>query len=160
MNPGIEAIVGVYVRLGELDTLERMKAHRLSLLDQCVDTEHFSFDVTRSTYQSDLEVIEAGMESLYGEISGHVDAFNENRIAGWALYDQHPDKRVRIEIYINDELVAEVVADQFRNDLLKLNKGDGHHAFTFVPPGGTYQPPLRLEVRAANKKVLKMVAVE
>ncbi|MBK5652395.1 MAG: hypothetical protein I4N50_12180, partial [Rhizobium sp.] len=137
-----------------------MKAHRLSLLDQCVDTEHFSFDVTRSTYQSDLEVIEAGMESLYGEISGHVDAFNENRIAGWALYDQHPDKRVRIEIYINDELVAEVVADQFRNDLLKLNKGDGHHAFTFVPPGGTYQPPLRLEVRAANKKVLKMVAVE
>ncbi|MBA1929445.1 hypothetical protein, partial [Escherichia coli] len=78
----------------------------------------------------------------------------------WALYDQHPDKRVRIEIYINDELVAEVVADQFRNDLLKLNKGDGHHAFTFVPPGGTYQPPLRLEVRAANKKVLKMVAVE
>ena len=38
MNPGIEAIVGVYVRLGELDTLERMNAHRLSLLDQCVDT--------------------------------------------------------------------------------------------------------------------------
>ena len=160
MNPGIEAIVGMYVKLGELETLERMKQHRQGLLNQCVDTAHFSFDVTRSIYQDDLEVIEAGIESLYGEITGHVDVFNEKRIAGWALYDQHPDKRVPIEIYFNDDLVAEVVADQFRNDLLKLNKGDGHHAFIFVPPSGSFQPPLRLEVRAAKRKVLKAATVE
>src|SRR5262249_21555481 len=59
MNPGIEAIVDTYVKLGELDTLERMKQHRQGLLDQCVDTAHFSFDVTRSIYRSDLDVIEA-----------------------------------------------------------------------------------------------------
>ncbi|WP_338690351.1 MULTISPECIES: hypothetical protein [unclassified Bradyrhizobium] len=160
MNPGIEGIVGMYVKLGELDTLERMKEHRQGLLEQCVDTEHFSFDVTRSIYRSDLDVIEAGIESLSGEITGHVDAFNENRIAGWALYDQHPDKRVKIDIYFNGDHVAEVVADQFRNDLLKLNKGDGHHAFVFVPPSGSFQLPLQLEVRAANRKVLKAVTVE
>ncbi|MGY3444656.1 MULTISPECIES: hypothetical protein [unclassified Bradyrhizobium] len=160
MNPGIEGIVGMYVKLGELDTLQRMKEHRQSLLDQCVDTAHFSFDLTRSIYRSDLEVIEAGIESLYGEISGHVDVFNETRIAGWALYNQHPDKRVPIDIYVNGELVAEVVADRFRNDLLKLNKGDGHHGFMFEPPSGSYQPPLQLEIRAAKRKVLKAVTVE
>ena len=160
MNPGIEGIVGMYVKLGELDTLQRMKEHRQSLLDQCVDTAHFSFDVTRSIYRSDLEVIEAGIESLYGEITGHVDVFGEKRIAGWALYNQHPNKRVPIDIYFNGELVAEVVADQFRNDLLKLNKGDGHHAFIFEPPSGSYQPPLQLEIRAAKRKVLKAVIVE
>ena len=160
MNPGIEGIVGMYVKLGELDTLQRMKEHRQSLLEQCVDTANFSFDVTRSIYRSDLEVIEAGIESLYGEITGHVDVFGEKRIAGWALYNQHPDKRVPIDIYFNGELVAEVVADQFRNDLLKLNKGDGHHAFVFEPPSGSYQPPLQLEIRAAKRKVLKTVSVE
>ncbi len=160
MNPGIEGIVGMYVKLGELDTLQRMKEHRQSLLDQCVDTANFNFDVTRSIYRSDLEVIEAGIEKLSGEITGHVDVFNENRISGWALYDQHPDKRVTIDIYFNGELVAEVVADQFRKDLLKLNKGDGHHAFLFEPPSGSYQPPLQLEIRAAKRKVLKAVTVE
>ena len=160
MNPGIEGIVGMYVKLGELDTLQRMKEHRQSLLDQCVDTAHFSFDVTRSIYRSDLEVIEAGIESLYGEITGHVDVFGEKRIAGWALYNQHPNKRVPIDIYFNGELVAEVVADQFRNDLLKLNKGDGHHAFIFEPPSGSFEPPLQLEIRAAKRKVLKAVTVE
>ena len=160
MNPGIEGIVGMYVKLGELDTLQRMKEHRQNLLDQCVDTAHFSFDVTRSIYKSDLEVIEAGIESLSGEVTGHVDVFNENRIAGWALYDQHPDKRVTIDIYFNGDHVAEVVADQFRKDLLKLNKGDGHHGFMFEPPAGSYQPPLQLEIRAAKRKVLKAVTVE
>ncbi|PDT74761.1 hypothetical protein [Bradyrhizobium sp. C9] len=160
MNPGIEGIVGMYVKLGELDTLQRMKEHRQNLLDQCVDTAHFSFDVTRSIYKSDLEVIEAGIESLSGEVTGHVDVFSENRIAGWALYEQHPDKRVTIDIYFNGDHVAEVVADQFRKDLLKLNKGDGHHAFMFEPPAGSYQPPLQLEIRAAKRKVLKAVTVE
>ena len=160
MNPGIEGIVGMYVKLGELDTLQRMKEHRQNLLDQCVDTAHFSFDVTRSIYKSDLEVIEAGIESLSGEVTGHVDVFNENRIAGWALYDRHPDKRVTIDIYFNGDLVAEVVADHFRKDLLKLNKGDGHHGFMFEPPAGSYQPPLQLEIRAAKRKVLKAVTVE
>ncbi|MCC8973036.1 hypothetical protein [Bradyrhizobium brasilense] len=160
MNPGIEGIVGMYVKLGELDTLQRMKEHRQGLLDQCVDTANFSFDVTRSIYRSDLEVIEAGIESLYGEITGHVDVVNEKRIAGWALYNQHPDKRVAIDIYFNGNLVGEVVADEFRNDLLKLNEGDGHHAFVFVPPSGSYQPPLQIEVRAAKRKVLKAVTVE
>ena len=160
MNPGIEGIVGMYVKLGELDTLQRMKEHRQSLLEQCVDTANFSFDVTRSIYKGDLEVIEAGIESLSGEITGHVDVFNEKRISGWALYAQHPDKRVKIDIYINGDHVGDVVADQFRNDLLKLNKGDGHHAFVFVPPSGSYQPPLQLEIRAANRKVLKAATVE
>ncbi|MES5488766.1 hypothetical protein QMZ05_39000 [Bradyrhizobium sp. INPA03-11B] len=160
MNAGIEGIVGMYVKLGELDTLQRMKEHRKNLLEQCVDTANFSFDVTRSIYRSDLEVIEAGIESLSSEVTGHVDVFNENRIAGWALYDQHPDKRVTIDIYFDGELVAEVVADQFRKDLLKLNKGDGHHAFMFEPPAGSYQPPLELEIRAAKRKVLKAVTVE
>jgi hypothetical protein len=85
---------------------------------------------------------------------------NEKRIAGWALYNQHPDKRVAIDIYFNGNLVGEVVADEFRNDLLKLNKGDGHHAFVFVPPSESYQPPLQIEVRAAKRKVLKAVTVE
>ncbi|WLA86501.1 hypothetical protein [Bradyrhizobium elkanii] len=122
MNPGIEGIVGMYVKLGELDTLQRMKEHRQGLLDQCVDTANFSFDVTRSIYRSDLEVIEAGIESLYGEITGHVDVVNEKRIAGWALYNQHPDKRVAIDIYFNGNLVGEVVADEFRNDLLNSTR--------------------------------------
>ncbi|MGY4480396.1 hypothetical protein [Bradyrhizobium sp. USDA 3364] len=160
MNPGIEGIVGMYVKLGELDTLQRMKEHRQSLLEQCVDTANFSFEVTRSIYKGDLEVIEAGIESLSGEITGNVDVFNEDRIAGWASYNQHPDKRVTIDIYFNGDLVAEVVADQFRKDLLKLDKGDGHHGFIFEPPAGSFQPPLQLEVRAAKRKVLKSVTIE
>ena len=67
---------------------------------------------------------------------------------------------IELKSLFNGNLVGEVVADEFRNDLLKLNKGDGHHAFVFVPPSGSYQPPLQIEVRAAKRKVLKAVTVE
>ena len=160
MNPGIRSDRWRLRQIGRAGHAGADETHRLSLLDQCVDTEHFSFDVTRSTYKSDLEVIEAGMESSMARYPAMSTPSTRTGLPAGRLYDQHPDKRVRIEIYINGDLVAEVVANQFRNDLLKLNKGDGHHAFAFVPPSGSYQPPLRLEVRAANRKVLKTVTVE
>jgi len=159
MSLAIESIINQYIKLQNLEALEKMREHRQRLLDQCVDTAYFSVDLIRSTYLAELDAIDTGIAAFLGKPRGNLDNYSETRISGWAQYSQRPDKRVPVNIYINDERVGDVIADRFRDDLLKAGIGDGHHAFQFALPEGIYRPPLRLELRVGSQ-ILKQVTID
>ena len=66
--------------------------------------------------------------------AGHHGTTNCGQIAGWAWDSTRPDTPVNVDIYDGETLIATVVADSLRNDLLKANKGNGKHAFSYRVP--------------------------
>jgi O-antigen biosynthesis protein len=57
-------------------------------------------------------------------------------IAGWAQDTDQPDLAISLLITDNDEIVARVLANQYRGDLEKAGIGNGRHAFAVSIPGG------------------------
>lgn len=80
---------------------------------------------------------------------GHVDILNELEIAGWVYESRSRDDPVAVEILAGDEVVATVMADGFRQDLLDAGKGNGRHAFRFRRSAPSAQS---LSVRVAGKR--------
>jgi MoaA/NifB/PqqE/SkfB family radical SAM enzyme len=60
---------------------------------------------------------------------GWIDAVSPDSISGWVWSPAFAEIRVPLWIYRNGSKVAEVVARNFRGDLLAAGKGDGRHAF-------------------------------
>jgi glycosyltransferase involved in cell wall biosynthesis len=82
---------------------------------------------------------------------GNVDVVERDRIEGWALDEADPDGALRLGIYDNGALIAEVVADGYRADLRAAGAGNGCHAFSLIVAGGL-APDQRhvIEVRRAD----------
>jgi hypothetical protein len=64
-------------------------------------------------------------------VEGQVDGITDEGIAGWAWDLKQPDSPIRVDIYDGEDLMATVVADQFREDLLKAKVGNGRHSFDY-----------------------------
>lgn len=67
-------------------------------------------------------------------IRGHVDQCDAGLIEGWVLDEDHPDTRVKLEIFVQGRAVGECVADILREDLKQAGLGDGRIAFSFPLP--------------------------
>ncbi len=65
---------------------------------------------------------------------GWVDGADCNQIWGWAWDRSKPNKPISVDIYAGSTFVATVQANQFRQDLLNADKGNGFHAFVFNVP--------------------------
>jgi hypothetical protein len=63
------------------------------------------------------------------EIQGLVDNISPGRIFGWAWNQAQPSERLKIELRLGEEVVAETTADGERADLRSGGIGDGRHAF-------------------------------
>lgn len=63
------------------------------------------------------------------EVNGHFDYILDDRAFGWAFAPAHPQKRLTIEIIANGEVVAQGLAQQFREDLQTAGIGDGCYMF-------------------------------
>lgn len=63
------------------------------------------------------------------EVNGHFDYILDDRAFGWAFAPAHPHKRLTIEIIANGEVVAQGLAQQFREDLQTAGIGDGCYMF-------------------------------
>ena len=63
------------------------------------------------------------------EIQGLVDSATDFLIAGWARNLAQSEERLRIELRIEDVVVASDIANRERPDLVKAGVGDGRHAF-------------------------------
>lgn len=79
------------------------------------------------------------INELIGRLRGpsvrlFVDVLNGTRTAGWAWCPSRPDERLTLEILDGQEVIGEVVADNYREDLEKAGKGDGRYAFEFRFP--------------------------
>lgn len=154
MPLAIEAIVAQYVKRDDLSALEKLRSHREGLLSRMNDRGGYSFDLVRDSCKSELVAIDGAIEEVLGDCRGEVDA-DRTRIFGWVQYTRHPARRVTVGIYINRSRIAEVVADRFRSELLKDGIGDGCHGFEFVPPEGSFAPPVKLGLRFGKKLHLR-----
>ncbi len=67
------------------------------------------------------------------KIRGHLDQCDE-KISGWVLDENRPNESKEIEILIDGNLVAQITANVFRQDLLDSGIGNGRCAFEFFVP--------------------------
>ena len=68
------------------------------------------------------------------DIVGFIHAIAGNRVHGWAFDRNHPDEKLDIEIFLDNEPVQMVRADVFRDHLKQGGIGDGAHGFTVELP--------------------------
>ena len=73
-------------------------------------------------------------------IRGSLDLADARNVAGWAVDEREPQRRVVVQLYINDHFVASREADAFRPDVLAAGRAaDERHGFIFntppLPPG-------------------------
>ena len=68
------------------------------------------------------------------DYEGWIDVTNCDTIAGWVWNKRAPTNPLRVDILANGSLVAQVMADVFRQDLQNAGKGDGRHGFSFPTP--------------------------
>jgi hypothetical protein len=74
---------------------------------------------------------------------GILQGIGSGAALGWAVDRAHPDTRVTVAVVVDDELVAEGVADVARPDLADRNLGDGAHGFLIGLPGHLQAPGRR-----------------
>ena len=67
---------------------------------------------------------------------GRYEKASCEEIGGWAWNATTPQAAVSVDIYADGTRVATVRADLFRRDLADAGKGNGAHAFVYVPPPG------------------------
>ena len=82
-----------------------------------------------------------------GPLRGQVNRVSDNRIAGWAQNIDHPEAPVCLDIYAGGELIGQVLANRYREDLERENLGSGRHGFEFTPPAGLTFAPDAVNVR-------------
>ena len=82
-----------------------------------------------------LSVLARAGELVSGKLRGQVDKVNGGfKVEGWAQDLANPDFPVMLEVLHDGMLLGEVLACEFRPDLLKAGIGRGYSAFTFVSP--------------------------
>lgn len=67
-------------------------------------------------------------------VEGQLEVVRCREIAGWAWDAATPDVAIDVDILADGHHLATVRADLHRPDLAAAGKGDGAHAFVFVPP--------------------------
>jgi hypothetical protein len=67
--------------------------------------------------------------------AGSLDRVGCERIEGWAWDPQQPETPIMVELYDGETLLATVIANRSRPDLVRNEKGDGRHGFVFKTPG-------------------------
>jgi fibronectin type 3 domain-containing protein len=65
---------------------------------------------------------------------GFHDGADCNVISGWAWDANDPDQPINVAIYADGQLMATVLAIQFRQDLVNAGIGNGYHGFVFNTP--------------------------
>ena len=64
-----------------------------------------------------------------GHYQANIDLFDGSLFHGWAFNIDKPNDAVLVEIFFNGILLAQGLANDYRDDLLKAGKGNGKHAF-------------------------------
>jgi ELWxxDGT repeat protein len=71
-----------------------------------------------------------------GQLRGFVDRVTPHIIEGWAQSVDHPEAPVCLDIYAGAQLIGQVLANRYREDLKQAGMGSGCHSFVFRPPPG------------------------
>lgn len=71
---------------------------------------------------------------LTENIKGNVDKCDASGIFGWACNTVEPETPLEVEILVDGQPVARIVADSFRQDLLTAGIGNGKSSFKLNLP--------------------------
>lgn len=63
------------------------------------------------------------------QYKGSLDGYDSGYIFGWAYNGAAPEQRVRVQVFSGVSVVAQGLADRFREDLLEAALGDGYYSF-------------------------------
>ena len=80
-------------------------------------------------------------------LRGHVDVVGPDAIEGWARNVEYPEAPVCLDIFVNDRIIGQTLANRYREDLERAGLGSGRHSFEFTPPAGLHFTPDEVEVR-------------
>lgn len=68
-------------------------------------------------------------------LRGVLDGANATIINGWVVDEARPDARIEVQLYIDDQFIADQVASQLRADVHEANRAaDDWHGFVFQTP--------------------------
>lgn len=67
-------------------------------------------------------------------VEGELEKASCEEVVGWAWDAHAPDAALRLDIIVDAVRLDTVTADLLRQDLADTGKGNGAHAFVFVPP--------------------------
>jgi hypothetical protein len=95
--------------------------------------------------------------TIASAVEGGLDRCDDRLVRGWAIDWHDLSRKLTVEIYINETLVGEVVAERFRNDLKRLGAGDGACGFLFKYP---QQIEMKLSSDVAVRAVIARTDVE
>ena len=87
-----------------------------------------------------------------GRVDGAVESRPGAEVRGWLLDPDHPERRRRVAILLNDRLHAVVVAEDARDDIARWKGTDGRHGFRWRLPeaGATTEDGSRIDVFDAD----------
>jgi glycosyltransferase involved in cell wall biosynthesis len=63
------------------------------------------------------------------KLLGNIDFVQHDRVMGWAADPDQPGRVLRLEILVDDIVVAQVEANTYRSDIERAGIGDGHKGF-------------------------------
>ena len=86
-------------------------------------------------------------------VQGFLDVCEDGQIAGWAWDPSDPERRLDVDIIVDDRLLARVKADKHRPDLEAAGIGDGAHGFLFELPRTLDLRRHRVEVAASGTRL-------
>lgn len=81
-------------------------------------------------------------------IEGAITSQDSLGLHGWVWHRGEPYRALTVQLYANDNLITQAVADRFDMDLVERHIGNGKHAFTLrAKSWPDFQLPVELEVR-------------
>lgn len=87
--------------------------------------------VTRTAITATADAPSDAAVEAASDVRGLIDNATVDRLYGWAWDAAYPGRRLKVELRLAGEVVANTIADFVRPDLAKLGVGDGCHAFEF-----------------------------
>lgn len=72
-------------------------------------------------------------DQVVSDVVGYVEAVTDTAALGW-VWRQGRDEKLKVELRLGEQTVAQACADGMREDLARSGIGDGRHAFTLSIP--------------------------
>lgn len=130
---------------------------------QANDGEHHDFEIRASSDGRRVQISDAidskswfkadeKIASRPSKLRSFIETVANGRLTGWAADTAHPDVLLKLDIYIDGELVAAgIPSADFRQDLLGAGIGNGCHAFA-LPVFNKFllRPSLQVVIKLAG----------
>jgi hypothetical protein len=84
-----------------------------------------------------------------GEMAGHVERLRDGVLEGWVMDRANPSTPAELEVLVDGEIVATVLANRYRPDLDRAGLAGGRCAFTVAMPAAA-EDLAQVEVRRAS----------